>query len=660
MPDRLTLGSNAQNNWKIFKQRWTSYKILAEVDNMNAAKQKATFLHCLDDDALEAFNAFQLPDAATVNEIITQFDNFIIGECNVTYERFIFNKRNQEEGETFDLFFADLKRLIKTCGYCDNCKASLLKDRIVLGINDEYVQRELLKKRDLTTEAAIDICKSNERAMHQNKSIRPEINKVQHCKNNDQSNRNKCKYCGQSHEYGIKHCPAYGKTCNNCSRKNHFASVCNSRQSSRNKINFINADEQEYENEDGTEQKPRAIEWINNVNDENNAKMVKCKMEINNQIVKFQIDTGSTVNILPVNFVKEMKIENTEIMLKTWNNKSYKPIGEKRVIVRNPKNGKNYNVNFVICENEFMPIMGLRASEQMNLIELKHKNFEQTNKIEVDQNAEVFKRKLGTLRGKHRLQIKENAQPYIMPDRRVSIAMKEKLKYELDELTKLGVIAPVEEPTEWLSQLVISKKSNGRLRLCIDAPHLNDVLLRERYILPTLDDTLHELGNSKVFSKTDLADGYWHIELEEESSLLTTFQTCFGRFRWLRLPFGICTSAEIFQKKLHNALRDLKGVICVADDIIIHGRDNTEHDENMNKFLQRCLKEGIKLNEKKTFTKVETIAFMGHRITKEGLKIDDEKMKAINEFPRPTSITQLRSFLGMVNFLGKFLSLIHI
>ena len=102
---------------------------------------------------------------------------------------------------------------------------------------------------------------------------------------------------------------------------------------------------------------------------------------------------------------------------------------------------------------------------------------------------------------------------------------------------------------------------------------LNKVLIRERYELPTLDDMLHELLQAKIFSKIDLASGYWHVKLDRKSSLMTTFQTHNGRYRWLRLPFGVSVAAEIFQRKLNEALYDLRGVTCVADDIIIYGRD---------------------------------------------------------------------------------------
>ena len=171
-----------------------------------------------------------------------------------------------------------------------------------------------------------------------------------------------------------------------------------------------------------------------------------------------------------------------------------------------------------------------------------------------------------------------------------------------------------------------------------------------------MDDVLHELGHSKVFTKADLSSSYWHVQLDTESSLLTTFQTCFGRYRFCRLPFGLSVSSEIFQRKLLEALDGLTSVICIADDVIIHGKDTEQHDSYLQKFMQRCHDKGIKLNRDKLELRMKEITFMGHRITQDGLQPDPDKVKAILEMDTPQNVEQLRRFLGIVNYLGRFLS----
>lgn len=113
-------------------------------------------------------------------------------------------------------------------------------------------------------------------------------------------------------------------------------------------------------------------------------------------------------------------------------------------------------------------------------------------------------------------------------------------------MTKDSIIVPVTEPTEWVSSLMIVEKKNGTLRICIDPKDLNLAMQRSHYPTPTLEDITNNLKGAKVFSTFDAKNGYWQVELTEEASLLTTFNTPFGRYRWLRMPFGICAASEVF------------------------------------------------------------------------------------------------------------------
>ena len=166
---------------------------------------------------------------------------------------------------------------------------------------------------------------------------------------------------------------------------------------------------------------------------------------------------------------------------------------------------------------------------------------------------------------------------------------------------------------------------------------------------------LHELRQSKIFTKVDLFSGYWHVKLDSESSNLTTFQTCFGWNRWLRLPFGLNVSFKIFQKKILAAFEDLKGVVRIADDVVIHGASQIEHDANLRNFYAHCKELGVHLNKEKTEASVSAITFMDHRITTNGVQIDPEKVEAVNNFTTPQNVEELRRFLGMVNYVSKFL-----
>ena len=261
-----------------------------------------------------------------------------------------------------------------------------------------------------------------------------------------------------------------------------------------------------------------------------------------------------------------------------------KPLGTTRLKVKNPKTQKKYAIEFVVVPDNLTPLIGARTAQQMELITVHQDNFvpvppprrqlcEDIRKIEtvdelVRRHADVFLKNLGTLPGTVHLQIDENAEPSITPSRRVPTALRGKFKAELDRLESLEVLAKVDESTALVSSVVIATKKSGALKICIDPRPLNQVLKRETHQLPILDDLMPDLARAKVFSTVDLTAGYWHCVLDHESSLLTTFATPFGRYRWRRLPFGLSASSEIFQKRVSQALEGLDGILNITDDVL--------------------------------------------------------------------------------------------
>jgi len=267
---------------------------------------------------------------------------------------------------------------------------------------------------------------------------------------------------------------------------------------------------------------------------------------------------------------------------------------------------------------------------------------------------EVFDNGLGKLPGKVHLQVDPVCQPAILPDRKVPLSVKEKFKAELERLQDLRVITPVDQPTEWVSQFVFALKKSGELHICIDPKPLNAALKRERYQILVIDSVLPDLSEALVFTKVDLASAFWQLELDDESSLLTTFATPYGRHRWLRLPFGLCVSSEIFQKHLNQELLGMSGVKCIADDVF-YGRDDADHNSSLEGFMKRCQQKGIKLNRAKLEYKCKEVPFHGPVLTSEGLKPDPQKVKAITEMQRPEKPEDVSRLNGMVNYLSRFL-----
>ena len=247
-----------------------------------------------------------------------------------------------------------------------------------------------------------------------------------------------------------------------------------------------------------------------------------------------------------------------------------------------------------------------------------------------------------------------------MPLRRLPIGIRDKVAAELQKMEANGIIAPVTEASSWVSALLVITKPDGRIRLCIDPKPLNKALKRARYRMPTIEDVLPQLAGAKVFSTVDVKEAFWTVRLDDESSRLTTFETPFGRYRWLRLPFGVSPAPELFQARLNNALAGLKGVACIADDILIAGSGDTEadatadHNKNLRALLDRCREKGIKLNRQKLKLNRPSTIFCGYNLTRDGALPDQRKVAAILNMPPPTDRQGVMRLLGMACYLAKF------
>ena len=219
----------------------------------------------------------------------------------------------------------------------------------------------------------------------------------------------------------------------------------------------------------------------------------------------------------------------------------------------------------------------------------------------------------------------------VHPPRKVPLALKTALKEELhvDRLGRLQILTPVSEPTHWVSSIFIVKKPNGNIRICLDPKDLNKV---SHYPIPTI---LPELSRAKMFSVFDVKNGFWHVELDEESSRLTCFNTPFGRYQWLRMPFGLAPAPEEFQRRRQQVLEGLPGVLTIHDDILLYGEGNTykeasrDHDAKLHKLMMRCREQNVKLNKDKMKLRLDQVPYIGHLLTSQGLKPDPEKVKAL-------------------------------
>ncbi|XP_062542260.1 uncharacterized protein K02A2.6-like [Armigeres subalbatus] len=179
------------------------------------------------------------------------------------------------------------------------------------------------------------------------------------------------------------------------------------------------------------------------------------------------------------------------------------------------------------------------------------------------------------------------------------MSLHDRLKTELQSMEAEGIISPVDYPTDWINNMQIVEKSDGSLRICLDPKPLNACIKREHFLIPKSEDLLSRMSGKRVFTVLDLRHGFWQMELDRKSSDLTTFMTPFGRFRWNRLPFGISSAPELFQKRMVQLFGDIPGVEVYFDDVAIAGDSLEEHDQILAIVLERARKNNISLTQLK-------------------------------------------------------------
>ena len=330
--------------------------------------------------------------------------------------------------------------------------------------------------------------------------------------------------------------------------------------------------------------------------------------------------------------------------------------------------GKFYPVEFQIAEkSDVVPVLGLQTCLDLNLIKrvfaVKDTSDETgTSKLSTQQTSEEIIKEyddvfhgLGCLEGEYHIKTNPNVTPVVHVPRKVPYALRDKLKTEIERMENLGVIENVVEPTEWVNSLVVVEKNNGKVRVCLDPRDLNKAVLREHYPMKTIEEVAAELNGAKVFSTIDASSGFWQVELDAESSKLVTFNSPFGRYKFLRLSFGINSAPEVFQRRMTQALDDIEGVAVIVDDILLWGTTVEEHNRRLQNALQRARELNLKLNKERSKIQTSELSYIGHLLTRDGVKPDPQKVNAIKEINTPEDKKELQRIMAMVNYLAKFI-----
>lgn len=399
----------------------------------------------------------------------------------------------------------------------------------------------------------------------------------------------------------------------------------------------------------------------------NNYQSVSLPIIIDNAIIKMEIDTGTAIScISKVTYDKHLShlsMENDNTVLKFYNGSRIRPLGIIKPIVTYKEISKPLEL-FVI-EGGTTSLLGRQWLSELDIEIPKFycnffgdgQNKQMTNEVKqlLDRYEELFSGGLGRYTGgRATLRVREGAVPVFHRARPLPYALRERVDAELAAMQRAGIITPV-DCSDWASPLVPINKPDGSLRICADYKStLNPSLLVDRYPLPKIEDVLVNLNGNMYFSKLDLSQAYNQIELDD-SKRYTVVNTHLGLFQYNRLVYGLSSSVGIFQRIMTTLLGNIPNVQIFLDDVIIGGRSKEEHLHALETVFQRLLKKGLKLKKSKCVFLAKEVTYLGYVVSREGIKPDMTKVNAIIKMRQPQNISELRSFLGTVNFFGRFI-----
>ncbi len=651
-------------NWPKWIRRFERFRQASGIASKTEESQVNALVYSMGDKADDILGSFNLSeeDAKKYETVKTKFEQHFVKRRNTIFERAKFNRRKQEDGESVDAFITDVYCLAEHCGYAA-LHDEMVRDRIVVGIRDSRLSEKMQMDPELTLEKAVTLARQSEAVKKQQATVRGhdrDTTSIEAIKGTRPKWKRKqwqprppahfpqrtipmptCTRCGKAPMHGRAQCPAKDATCHNCGKTGHYKSLCKSKPGT---IKAVHADND-------------ADVFLGTVHadtaaiDSEGAPWTTTLL-LNNRNLEFKIDTGADVTVIPETEYSEEQdgiLRPSERVLTGAGQQPLRVCGLFRGTMK--RNGKELQNEIYVVSGLRKPLLGRPAIEALGIVSLVEPVLEGNI---AKQFPKLFQG-LGKLEDNYTIKLCDDSQPFALTTpRRVAIPLLPKVKAELQRMEDLGVISKVQEATDWCAGMVVVPKPNGKVRICVDLTKLNESVCRERHILPSVEQTLAQIGGSKIFSKLDANSGFWQVVLSPQSAALTTFITPLGRYQFNRMPFGITSAPEHFQKRMCDILAGLGGVVGLVDDVLVHGKTQAEHDERLMAVLERISKSGLTLNREKCEFSKTSIKFLGQVIDATGVRPDPEKVRAIQGMEPPSNITELRRFLGMINQLSKF------
>ena len=716
----LDEGINTERRWKQWLENFECCMTFEGVADPDAgpSKKRAAILAIGGQKLRELFSTLT-PDSPSYDDATKALTEHFTSKKNLTAERYkFFCTKPLDQEETHDHWVTRLRTKVKDCEFARMDDNEAIKLVLTLHTHSEKLQSAIIQKdMDLTkvvaTARALELTKRELHFMKNNQFDSTPVDSIKEWRRPprenqpppQERNRNKnrtfeiCRYCGDKTPH-VSRCKARGATCNHCGKKGHFEKVCESKERTTQKpINTV--DTQHIDNVQQQGHQNRQYPSTN------------VTVHLNEQAVTMKVDSGAGANIISATTYEKLEPKPTlrpsNSILRPYGSPPLKQLGEFEATIQANRKATKATIHVTkACDTKSLMskftafdlgILKITIDDQpvpINIHTVEHTN-QNDNQISINdvehldyndmaehltpqKTSDTYLKQLSNMPqatkiqkitekhdavfkgiGKHKyrqvhLLIDPDIKPIIQPQRKIPFAKREKLDTILDELEDSGVIEPVDGPTDWISNLVLTPKADpNQLRMNVDMTTANTAIRRTRHVIPTTEELRYKLNGAQHFSKLDMKQGYMQMELDADSRPITTFYTHRGLRRSRRLAFGINSAAEVFHEEIHQTLSDIPNVQNIYDDIIVYGSTEAEHNQALCRVLQRLNDCNLTLNHNKCTFDVPKIEFFGVIFSKEGMSPSPEKTQALDNASKPTNTAEVRSFLGMANFSSHFI-----
>jgi len=664
-------GAIAQR-WRKWIKRLENHFVAAAISDKK--RQRALLPYYAEEEVSEIFDT--LPDTGEDFETAkTKLNAYFDPKKNVEFEIFTFRQARQNPGETMNSYHSRLRQLAAICEFTAVDKE--IKSQIIQSCTSQRLRRKALKDSTMTLEALLAEARALEISEQQATDIESPVtaNAVLPPKSETPDKTARCFNCGGSWPHDAKAgCPARNRKCNSCKKYGHYAQYCRSSQKGQpDRRGGIHPNG----NKKRRRRRPKPPRTVNQVNEESRPRSPLSSsddeytfalssgtkvsppfvsLKVSGVTCKFLVDSGASVNIASYDVSKmfDRRLEACDTKVYAFNSSEPLPVlGKFKALVESKS--RSVDSEFLVVDGK-TSLLGYKTATDLGILQI-------ANAVSVGRN--VFQSYPSLFSGLGRmknvevkLHIDEKVRPVHQLHRRIPFHQRTNLEACVESLLQQDIIEPADGPTPWVSPVVFvpKPKQPGGVRRCVDMREANKAIARERHLMPTLDEVAHDLNGAKVFSKLDLNQGYHQLVLHPDSRHITPFSTHLGLYRYKRLSFGVNAAAEKFQDVIATAISDIPNVKNISDDVIIYGVNTEEHDKTLHAVLTRFKDLNLTLKKEKCQFYMPRIEFFGMVFSADGMSPDPAKVEAIKQAEAPTSVTDVRSLLGMTNYVSRFIS----